>query len=51
MVARLLEVMEEVAQSSGVMVEVVRRRFLEAVVGLLWGESQLRGQVIEVVQS
>lgn len=50
-VARSLEVMEEVAQSWGVMEEVVLEVFQEGAVELLTGEAQLIVEVMMVPQS
>lgn len=50
-VVRSLEVMEEVAQSWGVMVEVVLEVCLEEAVEQLTGEAQLRVEVMMVSQS
>lgn len=51
MVVWSLEVTEEVAQSSGVMEEVVRKHYLEGAVELLSGEALLRVEVVPVIQS
>lgn len=48
--ARLLELTEEVAQSSVVMEEVVRKHCLEGAVELLSVEAQLPMEMVPVVQ-